>query len=135
MELSYKNISATYQRKCAEKEAHGTKNPRCITLNVSNDLATLCVQGTDKSDTDTYHVELENCDGTAAYKFYITIIDVPGPLFIIADGGAEISGYCEYGHTSWSRLTLSTPHPYYKARQLIRHTEYQIRVKSGRPLK
>ena len=92
-------------------------------VNVSNDLATLCVQGTDKSDTDTYHVELENCDGTAAYKFYITIIDVPGPLFIIADGGAEISGYCEYGHTSWSQLTSSKPRPYYKARQLIRHTE------------
>ena len=39
------------------------------------------MQGTDKSDTDTYHVELENCDGTAAtsplWMYLVRLISSP----------------------------------------------------------
>ena len=114
-------------------------------------IAVLQILSMDKSDSDVYHVEFENCNGLAAYKFYINVLDVPGPVtgpitftdvsaesvqvnwkMPALDGGAEINGYSveyrEYGRTTWTQITSCTTRTFLKVRKLIRNTEYQFRI-------
>ena len=116
-------------------------------------VATLCVNNTEKLDSDIYHLELVNYNGVAAYKFHINILDVPevvtGPVtftdvtadsvqvnwkMTALDSCSEINGYSveyrEYGRTSWTLVTSCTTKTFFKVRKLIRYTEYQFRIRA-----